>query len=105
MTNNKKTKTTVGYACMKDGYDWRAVKCENGLCACFPSEINSKLAPSAPTGNWIAIIDELPNDYERVMYFDNRDLGNIEIGHFVPNQSEIPDYVTHWQYLPKPPSA
>lgn len=50
---------------------------------------------------WIAIKDQKPADYERVLYFDSRD-GNMNAGYFVFSQTPV-DYVTHWMPLPEPP--
>lgn len=54
---------------------------------------------------WISVKDRLPQDYERVMYFDSRERGFIEIGYFVSTQTPVPTYVTHWMPLPEPPKV
>lgn len=51
---------------------------------------------------WISVKDSLPKDYERVIWFDLRE-GDIEIGYFVPSQTKMPNYVSHWMPLPEPP--
>lgn len=50
---------------------------------------------------WIAIKDQKPADYDRVLYFDSRD-GNMNVGYFVWSQTPV-DYVTHWMKLPAKP--
>lgn len=50
---------------------------------------------------WIAIKDQRPPDYERVIFFDNRD-ANICIGYFVWSQAPV-EYVTYWMKLPAKP--
>lgn len=50
---------------------------------------------------WIAIKDQIPPEYERVIWFDSRD-ENINIDYFVWSQSPDP-YVTHWMALPAKP--
>lgn len=54
------------------------------------------------TTEWISFNERLPKDYQRVIWFDKRG-GDIEIGYFVPSQSKIPEYATHWKPLPEPP--
>lgn len=51
---------------------------------------------------WININDFIPEDYLRVLWIDNRD-SKINIGYFVPSQTKIPEYVTHWMNLPNVP--
>ena len=51
---------------------------------------------------WIPIKEEIPEDYKRVIYFDSRERGSIEIGYFVWSQSPC-EYVTHWMELPPKP--
>jgi len=53
---------------------------------------------------WMPIKEQKPTDYERVIYWDSRGKGNVEIGYFVWSQTPI-EYVTHWMKLPTPPSA
>ena len=59
--------------------------------------------------NWISVKDKLPKDYQRVLFYDTR--GNrsceadIDTGYFVPSQSKIPEYITHWMPLPSPPKT
>lgn len=54
------------------------------------------------TQKWISIKERLPKDYERVLFFDML-LKAWQTGYFVPSQSEVPEYVTHWMPLPEPP--
>lgn len=53
--------------------------------------------------HWVAIEDEVPEDYKRVIYCDERDSG-ISVGYFVWSQTPV-DYVKYWMELPQPPCA
>jgi hypothetical protein len=50
---------------------------------------------------WINIKDQIPPDYERVLWIDDRD-GFINLGYFVWSQTPV-SYVTHWMKLPQKP--
>jgi hypothetical protein len=52
---------------------------------------------------WISVKDQVPPDYERVIWFDSRERGGIEIGYFVWSQTPV-DYATHWMILPANPT-
>ena len=52
--------------------------------------------------NWIPCKEQTPPDYQRVIYFDSRDNGEIAIGYFVWSQTPV-NYVTHWMPLPSTP--
>jgi hypothetical protein len=58
---------------------------------------------------WISVKDKLPNDYQRVLFYDT--LGNrscetdIDTGYFVPSQSKIAESISHWMPLPTPPKT
>lgn len=56
-----------------------------------------------PKDAWIDMDVEQPEDYKRVIYFDSRDKGSIEIGYFVWSQTQV-DFVTHWMPLPSLPN-
>ncbi len=58
---------------------------------------------------WIKVSDKLPDDYQRVLFFDNRfkdgidrKEGGIYKGYFVSTQG-YPEWFTHWQPLPLTP--
>lgn len=51
---------------------------------------------------WINVKNQLPKDYEFVLWFDDRD-ENMHVDYFVPSQSKMPDYVTYWMKLPEKP--
>ena len=52
---------------------------------------------------WIAMKDQTPRPYERVIWFDSRDSA-IHIGYFVWSQTPVP-YATHWMNLPSIPAG
>lgn len=56
--------------------------------------------------NWIKITEQLPPDYEPVLFVDSResDRNKIKIGYFVPSQTTIDNYITHWMPVPELPS-
>ena len=43
-----------------------------------------------------------PEEYENVLYFDSRD-ESMHVGYFVPSQTQIPNYITHFMKLPSKP--
>lgn len=51
---------------------------------------------------WINIKEKQPEDYQQVLIWDSRD-NFMSVGYFVPSQSEIPSYNTHWMELPPSP--
>jgi len=51
--------------------------------------------------SWIAVKDQTPPEYEKVLFFDSRD-GGMSVGYFAWSQTPVP-YVTHWMYLPAKP--
>jgi hypothetical protein len=50
---------------------------------------------------WVSVVEQAPEDYEHVVYFDSRD-GKVCIGFFVWSQTPV-NYVTHWMKLPPNP--
>lgn len=65
----------------------------------------SRLQENTQEG-WISVKDRLPKDYERILFYEGGADNKLEdVGYFVPSQSKIPDYVTHWRPLPLPPSS
>lgn len=50
---------------------------------------------------WISTKDEVPKDYENVLWFDSRD-NNMHVGYFVWSQTPVP-YATHFMRLPAKP--
>lgn len=62
----------------------------------------AKFADQFKGVSWIAVKDQTPPEYERVIYWDSRENGNVEVGYFVWSQTPV-NYVTHWMYLPARP--
>lgn len=55
---------------------------------------------------WISVKDKSPEDYQRVLFVgDDKAVPYplVELGYFVPSQSKLPEYITHWMPLPEPP--
>lgn len=52
---------------------------------------------------WISISDQIPPEYERVLYFNKKD-SEIGVGYFVWSQTPV-DYVSHWMRLPGKPKS
>lgn len=55
---------------------------------------------------WISIKDRMPEDYQRILYWNNSKelpFGYCEIGYFVSSQTKVPKHITHWMPLPEPP--
>jgi hypothetical protein len=50
---------------------------------------------------WIAMSDQKPRDYERVIWFDTRD-NAVQIGYFVLSQTTV-SYASHWMPIPATP--
>lgn len=56
---------------------------------------------------WIKVSERLPEDYQRVLFIgDDKNVPYplVELGYFVPSQSKLPEYITHWMPLPEPPT-
>lgn len=51
---------------------------------------------------WIRFVDQKPQNYQRVLWLDNRDKA-MHVDYFC--HPTWPDYATHWQPLPLPPGA
>ena len=51
--------------------------------------------------SWIAVLDQTPPEYEKVLFFDSRD-GSMAVGYFVWSQTPV-YHVTHWMPLPARP--
>lgn len=67
-------------------------------------QLMEEFAKHKEESKWISVEDELPEGYQEIIYFDERD-GSIEMGFFVVSQSKMPRYITHWQPLPTPPKT
>lgn len=51
---------------------------------------------------WIKFEDKLPEDYQWVLAFDSSD-ATMRVVYYIPSQSQIPSWMTHWMPLPEPP--
>ncbi len=79
------------------------VSCNKALDGILP--IVSVESPSEEgKEKWISFKTQKPEDYQQVLIWDSRDKF-MSVGYFVPSQTEIPSYNTHWMILPNPPKT